>query len=571
MVNRAVFSSWPYNHAVMGLHNLVPMVSGDLLTRYYRKRGDKVVFISGCDEYGDRMETRARLDNISPQMLADKNYERTSELLKRFDIGLTVFYRTTAEDHRTAVQNCLMELYRQKLIALSRFEYYYCPNCKKYLSDVFVLGECARCGRFDSLNHHYSACDVLGPVELVHPICGVCKHHGRTVRIVRKSSKEWAFKMDMRDIRTHRGNWSKVAQEGTTEALMGGADSISISRDNSWGVPLPFHSSQTVFGWVDSLLGNLTVCHMIKSKNEETLRDVVTTYCIGKDNVPFYSILYPSLLGALRAGWLSPHNLVANHYICFHNTPCSKSRSTTIDLETAINLLPADYWRAYLISIFPIESNRNFDPAQFDQFVREELLAFDRYVHSIYELASKLHRQGENHVGQCDGRLVRDLNHFLGEIQHHMGNYDFPKALQAIIQKARDSSRALSGALAGRNIDMDSLGGHLRNLFVMSYVIEIFLPGTHRRIDSLFGFDPTETDWGKVHATRLRWTIDVSGYEPLFTTLSYEDVLIRIIQLVNAGEFVGETENLPATPIPIKWDACDCESWFQVCPTKPRG
>jgi methionyl-tRNA synthetase len=344
MSTKVIFAAWPYTHALMGIHNLIPMLSADILSRFYKLMNDDVVLISGCDEYGERMERKAHTENVSPRELADMNYTKVKDLLDAFNIDLSLLYRTTDGDHATFVQECLTSLLQSGHIEENNIDSLFCPACDQFIPDVFVLGSCTFCGKFDNLNDHYGSlpCATKGPIEFRDAICAICKSSGVSTPLVSEPSRRWMMKLD-KSPALDMTRWTEVARSEAIKALAKTSDRMSISRSVDWGIPLPFDPSQTVFSWVDSLLAVLTVFG-VKECLRSLEKDISTIYCMGRDNVPFYSILHPSLLNYLNAKFLMPSVIVANHDICFDGLPCSKSQSRTIDLESAILLLPSDYW-----------------------------------------------------------------------------------------------------------------------------------------------------------------------------------------------------------------------------------
>jgi methionyl-tRNA synthetase len=231
------------------------MLSGDMLSRYYRLMNDDVIFVSGCDEYGERMERKANTDSISPRELADINYAKVGNLLRSFNIELSHFGRTTDVGHTTFVQECMSSLLRNGHIEEQLVASPFCRECDRFVSDVFVLGVCTSCGRFDNLNDHYASitCAASGPVEFRNTICGICKSTGVNSVLTREPAKRWLIRLNRSPV-LDMTRWTEVARNETVRALRGVSDWMSISRSVEWGVQLPFDASQTVFSWADSLL-----------------------------------------------------------------------------------------------------------------------------------------------------------------------------------------------------------------------------------------------------------------------------------------------------------------------------
>ena len=233
-------------------------------------------------------------------------------------------------------------------------------------------------------------------------------------------------------------------------------------------------------------MGDLTVFE-VDEKLRNVGENVTTIYCMGRDNVPFYTILYPSLLRFLGKEFLTPDIVVANYDICFNGLPCSKSQNRTIDLETAIQLLPSDYWRAYLVSIFPIKLNADFDPIAFEYFVKVNLKELDEYLHNIHRLCLKFNPSNHNELTRCNGILEVRLVALLREFQASIETYDFSSAMSLIFRTAKDFNIVLRAILTGEKNEVN-YNDFLREVFVLNPLISIFMPETSRRLCEMFGF-----------------------------------------------------------------------------------
>ena len=550
----------------MGIHNLIPMLSGDMLSRFHKLMNDEVILISGCDEYGERMERRAYTENISPQELADTNYTKVKNLLDSFSIDLSVFRRTTDNDHGMFVRKFLINLFNSGLIEEKYVDSLFCPACDQFIPDVFVLGSCASCGRFDNLNDHYGSisCSANGPIEFRDSICGICKSSGVNTPLTRKSAKRWVTKIDKNQV-YDMTTWTVLARSETLKALAQTADWIPVSRSVKWGIPLPFDSSQTLFSWVDSLMGNLTAL-MIEEKLRTLGRDTSFIYCMGRDNVPFYSILYPSLLRSLNAEFLAPSTIIANHDICFDGLPCSKSQSRTIDLDSAVQLLPADYWRAYLISIFPLRANADFSPIFFDDFVRGSLKELDEYIRNVHELCVEFGRSERNDVNDCSGTRISRLASLLTEFRMHMEGYEFPAAMSLVFRTAAESNVQIKSL---RRTDADAAAqacsDFLRELFVLNSLISVFMPETSKNIMAAFGFRSENPSLDELYKEDFYWQIEDRSCVDFFPDIGLEKAMTKIRDMVVAIEFGnGIDYTADKHPVRIKWDACNCETWHQA-------
>ncbi len=567
MSTKVVLAAWPYTHTIMGIHNLIPMLSGDILSRFYKLMNDDVIFLSGCDEYGERMERKALTENMSPRALADMNYTKVKDLLTSFNIDLSLLYRTTDGDHATFVQECLTSLLQSGHIEENYIDSLFCPLCDQFVPDIFVLGRCTFCGKFDNLNDHYASvsCAMKGPIEFQDAVCAICESGGVSTPLVNKPSRRWMIKLD-KSPALDMTRWTEVARSEAIKALARTSDWMSVSRSVEWGIPLPFDPGQTVFSWVDSLLAVLTVFG-VEERLKNLGEDISTIYCMGKDNVPFYSILHPSLLTYLNAKFLIPSIIVANHDICFDGLPCSKSQSRTIDLESAIQLLPSDYWRAYMVSIFPLRANADFSPIDFDYFVRDDLKELDDYIRNVHSVCVKYSPGGRNDIFNGNATQTRSLGDKSDNFQTLIEKFDFSSAMSLIFETARASNERFKAGLPGSAAELDDFCKDiLREAFLLTFFISIFMPDTASRIRKMFNFAGERRALNEVYKQDFAWQVGDDGYEELFPDGGLEKAMATIREMVVSIEFTnGIDYTSDKHPVRIKWDACNCETWYQAC------
>jgi methionyl-tRNA synthetase len=358
--------------------------------------------------------------------------------------------------------------------------------------------------------------------------------------------------------------WTEVARGETTRALGHTSDWMSISRSVEWGVPIPFDPGRTVFSWADSLLAVPMAFSTVQSLRGLG-EDVSTIYCMGRDNVPFYTILHPTLLRHLKADFLVPAVVVANHDICFDGLPCSKSQSRTIDLESAIRLLPSDYWRAYLVSIFPMTSNADFSPIDFDEFARVSLKELDDYVRNVHRLCVTLGGHGEV-TGRSAAQVSR-IGGLLRDFQNRIECYDFSSAMALVFETVTESNARFSAGVPDARGELSEFrDDRLREMFALTPLISIFMPDAAKRIRETFTFTAIDRGLGELHRADFGWDVREHHNGGLFPDTGLESAMAKIRDMVVSIEFSDSIDYASDRhPVRIKWDACNCETWYQAC------
>jgi methionyl-tRNA synthetase len=389
-----VTSAWPYINVTPHIGNLVGSVlSADVVARFYRLKGEEVVMVSGSDEHGTPIEVEAIRLGVKPKDLTDKNHARVAELFKRWGISFDNYTRTESPVHKEFVQQHLMKIYKNGYIFTKETEMLYCEKCKRFLPDRFVEGKCPYCGHAPARGDQCDACGrLLEPTVLIEPYCVICKGKPTV-----KTTKHWYFDLakfadklaeyisENRQLPTNARNFSlNLIKEGLKPR--------AVSRDVSWGIPAPFPEAEgkTVYVWVEAVLGyvSATIEYFRNRGNPEGWKDywfnkeAKTLYFIGKDNIPFHTIILPALLMASHEDYNLPWNVSATEFLQFKGEKASKSLRIGIWIDEALELFPPDYWRYFLIATRPETKDSNFSWEIFAEKINADLNdTFGNFVH----------------------------------------------------------------------------------------------------------------------------------------------------------------------------------------------
>jgi methionyl-tRNA synthetase len=389
-----VTSAWPYINVTPHIGNLVGSVlSADVVARFYRLKGEEVVMVSGSDEHGTPIEVEAIRLGVKPKDLTDKNHARVAELFKRWGISFDNYTRTESPVHKEFVQQHLMKIYKNGYIFTKETEMLYCEKCKRFLPDRFVEGKCPYCGHAPARGDQCDACGrLLEPTVLIEPYCVICKGKPTV-----KTTKHWYFDLakfadklaeyisENRQLPTNARNFSlNLIKEGLKPR--------AVTRDVSWGIPAPFPEAEgkTVYVWVEAVLGyvSATIEYFRNRGNPEGWKDywfnkeAKTLYFIGKDNIPFHTIILPALLMASHEDYNLPWNVSATEFLQFKGEKASKSLRIGIWIDEALELFPPDYWRYFLIATRPETKDSNFSWEIFAEKINADLNdTFGNFVH----------------------------------------------------------------------------------------------------------------------------------------------------------------------------------------------
>jgi methionyl-tRNA synthetase len=421
-----VTSAWPYINVTPHIGNLVGSVlSADVVARYYRLKGEEVVMVSGSDEHGTPIEVEAIKLGVSPKDLTDKNHAKVAELFKRWGISFDNYTRTESPVHKEFVQQHLMKIYRNGYIFTKETEMLYCEKCKRFLPDRFVEGKCPYCGHAPARGDQCDACGrLLEPIILVEPYCVICKGKPAV-----KTTKHWYF--DLAKFSEKLANYISENEQlapnvknFTLNFIKEGLKPRAVTRDVSWGIPAPFPEAEdkTIYVWVEAVLGYVSATiEYFRNHGEPDgwkaywfNKDAKTLYFIGKDNIPFHTVILPALLLASHETYNLPWNVSATEFLQFKGEKASKSLRIGIWIDEALELFPPDYWRYFLIATRPETKDSNFSWEIFIEKINADLN--DTFGNFIHRTLSFINRQFNSEIPQ-PGRLEADDEQILDALK----------------------------------------------------------------------------------------------------------------------------------------------------------
>ncbi len=389
-----VTSAWPYLHSLPHLGNMVgSILSADVFARYCRLKGEDVIMVSGSDEHGTPVEVESVRLGISPKELTDKNHAKLSGLLKDWGISFDNYTRTENPVHKEFVKKTLTEIYNNGYIFAQETEMLFCEKCSRFLPDRYVEGKCPYCGYEKARGDQCENCGrLLETTLLIEPYCVICK----STPVVKKT-KHWYF--DLPKLSEKIGDYLKNNKQLASSTrnfsislINEGLKPRAVTRDVSWGIQAPFPGAEDkrIYVWVEAVLGYVSATIEYFKNHGEPERwkeywfdkETRTFYFIGKDNIPFHTIIFPALLLASGESYNLPWNVSATEFLQFKGEKASKSQKVGIWIDEALELFPADYWRYFLMATRPETKDSNFSWELFIEKVNADLNdTFGNFVH----------------------------------------------------------------------------------------------------------------------------------------------------------------------------------------------
>lgn len=383
--NILITSALPYVNNVPHLGNIVGSVlSADIYARYSKQRGYNTLFVCGTDEYGTATETKALEEKVTPQELCNKYHAIHKETYDWFQIGFDYFGRTTTPKQTKIAQDIFLKLNENGFLEEQSMEQLYCPEHKGFLADRFVEGTCPKCGYEDARGDQCDGCgNLLNPMELIKPRCKIdngtpekrnSNHIFLLLNKLQERVEKWVNKSEV------EGNWSMNSRTITHSWLKQGLHERCITRDLKWGTPVPLASyeDKVLYVWFDACIGYVSITANYIDDWEQWWRNpenVKLYQFMGKDNVPFHTVVFPASQFGTEEKWTMLHHLSTTEYLQYEGGKFSKSRNVGVFGNQAKETkVPQSVWRYYLASSRPETSDTQFSWDEFLAANNNELL-----------------------------------------------------------------------------------------------------------------------------------------------------------------------------------------------------
>ena len=454
-----VACGWPYVNYIPHLGTLVQVLSADVVARYYRLKGEDVVLVSGSDEHGTPIEVEALRLGISPKQLTDKNHTKVVELFKKWGFSFDNYTRTENPVHKEFVQNHLTRIYNNGYIFAQETEMPYCKKCSRFLPDRFVEGKCPYCGYEHALGDQCEACGrLLEPTLLVESYCVICKS-----KPVIKRVRHWYFDLSKFSEKligyiSSNKQLASTTRNFSLNFIKEGLKPRAVTRDVEWGIPAPFPEAEnkTIYVWIEAVLGYVSAAiEYFKNRGEpEKWReywfdeDAKTLFFIGKDNIPFHTIIFPALLLGSHENYSLPWDVSATEFLQFKGEAFSKSRRIGVFIDEALELFSADFWRYFLAATRPETKDTNFSWKLFIEKVNADLN--DTLGNFIHRTLKFINSQFNSEVpkpsdlSEDDERVLKTLEERVKTIAKEIEDCRLQSAANSVVSIGRIGNQYLN-------------------------------------------------------------------------------------------------------------------------------
>ncbi|MFQ5892549.1 MAG: methionine--tRNA ligase, partial [Candidatus Methanofastidiosia archaeon] len=391
-------------------------------------------YVCGTDEHGTTTETIAIKEGLTPKEVCDKYYKIHKKVYDWLNISFDYFGRTSSKFHHQITQDIFLKLNENGYILEREIEQTFCPKCQKFLADRFVEGECPHCGGENARGDQCESCGkVLDPKDLINPNCALCGSKPE----IRKSKHLFLdlpqFSKKLFSWIKSQKSWSQNAKTFSLSWLKEGLEPRCITRDLEWGVRVPLKGweHKVFYVWFDAPIGyiSITMDHCSKKgcdweKWWKNPPEIKLVQFMGKDNIPFHTIIFPATLMGTGDGYTLLNQISVNEYINYEGGKFSKSRGVGLFCDDMIELgIPPDVWRYYLFASRPEKQDTDFTWNDFQKKVNAELVGnLGNFVNRTLSFAERYlnGKVKEQELGERERELLKKVDDLISKIRNDL-------------------------------------------------------------------------------------------------------------------------------------------------------
>ncbi|MFJ7263108.1 methionine--tRNA ligase [Streptomyces globosus] len=525
MARHLITSALPYINGIKHLGNMVgSMLPADVYARYLRQRGHDVLYICATDEHGTPAELAAKEAGLSVAEFCAQAHDAQKAVYDGFELSFDYFGRSSSQQNREITQHFARQLHANGFIEERAIRQVYSPVDGRFLPDRYVEGTCPHCGYDKARGDQCENCTrVLDPTDLIEPRSAIS---GSTDLEVRETKHLFLLQSALQHeveqwVAQHEEEWPQLASSIARKWLTEGLHDRAITRDLDWGVPVPADTwpdlaaeGKVFYVWFDApveYIGATKEWADIDPAARDwkswwyEAADVRYTQFMAKDNVPFHTVMFPATELGVREPWKMVDYVKAFNWLTYYGGKFSTSQKRGVFTDQALEILPADYWRYFLIANAPESDDSSFTWEHFTATVNKDLAdTLGNFVNRVLSFSRK--RFGDEvpagkDAGEAEARLGAQIAELLAEYETHMDALQFRKAAAALRALWSAGNSYLEEKAPWLEIKTDPEGAALTlrtamNLIhLYSVVSEPFIPASARAMRSAFRLADDNAAW----------------------------------------------------------------------------
>jgi methionyl-tRNA synthetase len=568
-----VTAALPYTNGPIHIGHLAGVyVPADIYARYLRLTGNDVAYICGSDEHGVAIPMRAKKEGVSPQEIIDKYHTIIKQSFKDFGISFDNYSRTSSKIHHKTASDFFIDLHKKGDFIEQVTAQLYDAEANQFLADRFVVGTCPKCGFEESYGDQCEHCGTShNGTDLINPKSAIT---GNTPTL--KETKHWFLPLDKHEsflrewiLDGHKSDWKSNVLGQVKSWIDDGLRPRAVTRDLEWGIPVPVDGGEgkVLYVWFDAPIGYISSTKEWaerEGKNwEDYWKDENTklVHFIGKDNIVFHCIIFPSMLKA-HGGYILPENVPANEFLNLEGNKLSTSKNWAVWLHEYLEEFPnqQDVLRYTLTANAPENKDNDFTWKDFQAKNNNELVAiFGNFINRVVVLTNKYY-DGQVPVAgeftEVDEDTLAAIKHFPESIGKSIQRYRFREASQELMNLARLGNKYLADEEPWKVIKVDEkrvktiMYVALQISAALAVVSEPFLPFTSDKLKKMLHIsNENDRSWNDVSEKEvlLPSNHQIGSAELLFSKIEDKTVTTQLEKLA-ATKKANEQENKVIEP-----------------------
>jgi methionyl-tRNA synthetase len=568
-----VTAALPYTNGPIHIGHLAGVyVPADIYARYLRLTGNDVAYICGSDEHGVAIPMRAKKEGVSPQEIIDKYHTIIKQSFKDFGISFDNYSRTSSKIHHKTASDFFIDLHKKGDFIEQVTAQLYDAEANQFLADRFVIGTCPKCGFEESYGDQCEHCGTShNGTDLINPKSAIT---GNTPTL--KETKHWFLPLDKHEsflrewiLDGHKSDWKSNVLGQVKSWIDDGLRPRAVTRDLEWGIPVPVDGGEgkVLYVWFDAPIGYISSTKEWaerEGKNwEDYWKDENTklVHFIGKDNIVFHCIIFPSMLKA-HGGYILPENVPANEFLNLEGNKLSTSKNWAVWLHEYLEEFPnqQDVLRYTLTANAPENKDNDFTWKDFQAKNNNELVAiFGNFINRVVVLTNKYY-DGQVPVAgeftEVDEDTLAAIKHFPESIGKSIQRYRFREASQELMNLARLGNKYLADEEPWKVIKVDKervktiMYVALQISAALAVVSEPFLPFTSDKLKKMLHIsNENERSWNDVSEKEILLPSNhqIGSAELLFSKIEDKTVTTQLEKLA-ATKKANEQENKVIEP-----------------------
>jgi methionyl-tRNA synthetase len=505
--NILVCAAWPYANGSIHLGHVAGCyLPADIFARYHRIKGDNVLMVSGSDAHGTPVTISAETKGIKPEDIVSEYQDEFLSDWEKLGISFDLFTSTHTENHTKIAQEIFISLLDDGYIYKDIMSQPFCEDHGRFLADRYVEGICPHCNFNGARGDQCDGCgNTLDPKDLID-----IKHRDCEARPIFRDTEHFflkltAFESDLLNWVNSQTHWKPNVKNFTTGFLENGLKDRAITRDISWGVPVPLdgYKSKRIYVWFEAVIGYLSASIEWASNTDDPdswnkfwKNGSKSYYFMGKDNIPFHSVIWPAMIMGYKNINL-PFDIPANEYVNMESQKISTSRNWVINLKDAIEKYDPDSLRFTLSAIMPETSDSNFTWSEFVRRNNDELVAtFGNLVNRVLSMISRNYDgqiPSPTNLGSSEQNLFENAHITMEKVSVSIESCKFREGLGHAMSLAQLTNRYLDDKApwAEVKIDKESAGTTLYTAINIINCLKVlfhpYLPFSTSKLHNMLG------------------------------------------------------------------------------------